>query len=331
MLLSAALCAAILPVQAQQPTPAIPAPSYPHTAAREEGSSQQPLPPIPELLIQVERNEEAAEAIQNDYTYHVHFEEQDLDSKGNIKKTEVTESESLALNGVRVDRVVARNGRPLTPEEAKKENQRIDKRIAKEKAERAKREGSGANGDIVLSAARILELGTFSNPRRVDLDGRPTIVVDYAGDPNAKTRTRFESVVRDLAGTAWVDEQDRVLVRAQGRFLRDFKVGGGLIADIKSGSSFEARYAMVNREVWLPSAIAAQGRIRILLVTGFNGRIQMAMSDYKKFRTSTTIESGRMIGPDGKPVVEQPVWTSAAPLSAASDRQPVTGAASKPR
>jgi hypothetical protein len=333
MLLPLALYAASLPgltfgspakaartrsAQAPQPTA-----TSPHT----QQDTSQPLPSIRDLILDLERNQKAAEAAQKDYTYHVHFEEQVLGSSGAVKKDAITDAESVTIDGVRVDRVVARNGHQLTPAEAAKESERIDKVIAKAKLERARLVDKGkdtdANGDPVLSASRILELGAFSNPRRVLLNGRPTIVVDYAGDPNAKTRNRFESIVRDLVGTVWIDEQDRVLVQAQGHFLKDFKVAGGLLADIKGGSSFDFHNAKINNEVWLPSTVSAQGRIRILLVTGFNGRIHLVASNYKKFRTSTTIiQNDRAIGPDGQPLAPN------APAPAATPDAPPTVAPS---
>jgi hypothetical protein len=313
MLLSLGLCVVSLLTHAQQPTPT-PSPQ----TQPEATSTSQPLPPVRDLILQVETNQKAAEATQKDYTYHVHFEEQSLDKNGRVTKAAVTDSESLTIDGVRVNRVVARNGKPLTSTEAAKESERIDKRVAKATQERAKLEEKGKdtdpNGDDVLSAARILELGTFSNPRRVILDGRPTIVLDYAGDPNAKTRSRFEAVVRDLVGTVWIDEQDRVLVQAQGHFLKDFKVAGGLVADIKGGSSFEFHNTKINNEVWLPGSVTAQGRIRILLIAGFSGRIHLVTSDYKKFRTTTTIiQSDRVIGPDGLPVSPDKTTPSVSP------------------
>jgi hypothetical protein len=288
---------------AQQPTPPTPAPSAPTQPA----TAAQPLPPIPQLLHNVERNQKAAEAARNDYTYHVHFVQQELDGHGNLKKTTTTDSESVTIDGVRIDRVVARDGKPLTPREAQKQSDQIDKEVAKARQRREKLEAKGkdtdANGDTVITASRILELGTFSNPRRVDLDGRPTLLLDYAGDFNAKTRNPFETIVRDLVGTAWIDEHDQVLVRAQGHFLNDFKLGGGLLADIKRDSSFDIRYTHINHEVWLPADINAQGKIRALLFIGFNGRVHDVTSDYKKFHTSSIIlPSDRLIGPDGQPI-----------------------------
>jgi hypothetical protein len=299
ILLLPILCVAGSIAHSQQPSPA------------ERQDNLQPLPSIPQLLQDVERNQKLAESVRKDYTYHVHQEEQELDGKGRLKKTTTTDSESLNLRGVRINRVVARDDKPLTPDEATKENERIDDEIAKDtdRREKAQRKGepTDSRGDVLISASRILELGVFSNARRVMLNGRPTIVLDYAGDPKAKTRNSAENVIRDLVGTAWIDEQDRVLARAQGHFLDDFKIGGGLIADVRKDSSFEAQFSKINDEVWLPSRIEGQGRIRILLVSGFNGRFTLVASDYRKFRTSSNIEAGgTMVQPDGTPLTTPP-------------------------
>jgi hypothetical protein len=296
--LTLTLCfASTLSIAQQPPTPPPP--------------TAQPLPPIRELLLDVERNEKAAEASRKDYTYHVHFEQQDLDGKGAVKKTITTDSESLTVDGVRIDRAIARDGKPLTTEEAKKESDRIDKEVAKAKERRAKRESKGEDtdtrGDVILPASRILELGSFTNPRRVDLDGRPTVVFDFAGDPNAKTRNEFEGIVRDIVGTVWIDEQDRVLVRGEGHFLNDFKIGGGLVLNIHKGLNFDFRTTKINGEVWLPASVNGQGSARILLLDKVNGKFRLVTSDYRKFRASSTIiESNRLIGPDGQPIPDPP-------------------------
>ncbi|HEY1744387.1 MAG TPA: hypothetical protein VGG18_14555 [Granulicella sp.] len=297
---------------AQQPTsPNDPAAAPAQTAM---DSPEKPLPNVRELLLEAERNEKTIEAQQKDYTYHVHQEDQELDGKGNIKKTTMVDAESLTIDGVRVDRIVARDGKPLTDNEKKKEDERINKEVAKDRERREKAEGKGeatnSRGDAEISASRVLELGTFSNPRREMLDGRPTIVVDYAGDPNAKTRNRAEGVIRDLVGTVWIDEADRTMVRGEGHFLNDFKIGGGLVADVKKGSNFSFRAQKVNGEAWLPVQLDGQGKIRVLLFAGFNGHIHVVTSDYRKFRATTTIlGSNGVIGPDGQPLPADPTQT----------------------
>ena len=99
-------------------------------------------------------------------------------------------------------------------------------------------------------------------------------------------------MIRDLAGTAWVDEQDRVLVKAQGHFLNNFKVGGGMVVNIQKGTNFSMEQRKVNDEVWLPAMV---GRTRIgtrAFAFQFNGSIRAVESDYRKFKATSTILPG---------------------------------------
>ena len=285
---------------AQQPSPAS-APEKPSPSA------QHPSPSAQDLLLDAERNQRAAELANRDYTYHVHLEQQELDHNGRLKKTLTTDAESLTIDGIRVDRLVARDGKPLSPKDAQKESDRIDKEVAKAKQRREKRAAEGkptdARGDDLLTVSRILELGTFSNPRRVLLNGRPTLVLDYTGNPNAPTRNETEKVFRDLVGTAWIDEQDRILVRGEGHFLHDFKIGAGLVLNIHQGFRFSFTATHITANIWLPATIDAQGSARLFLLDSINGRLHLTASDYKKFHTTTTIlDTNRLIGPDGQPI-----------------------------
>jgi hypothetical protein len=320
--LAVVFCATTILAQAQSTV----APPTPQTSAPQIDASTKLLPPLRELLLEVERNERTSEILRKNYTYHVHLEEQDLDGKGNPKKTTVTDSESITIEGVRIDRVVAKDGKPLNPDEAKKENERVDKEIAKAKERKQKNEDKGnettSRGDAVITVSRILELGNFTNPRRVDYNGRPTILADYAGDPNAKTRNAAEGVIRDLVGRVWIDERDRVLVRGEGQFLRDFKIGGGLVLSIHKGFSFTFTTIKINDEVWLPSTVDAQGSARILLFDGVHGRIHLVASDYRKFRTSTTIiPTSATIGADGE-IIPNPTASPAPAQPSASVTKP---------
>ena len=252
-----------------------------------------PLPDIPTLMREVESRQRAAEAAEKDYIYHSVQTGQELDSHGATKKTEVNEYDVLRIDGVPVQKLVKKDGRELTPDEAKKESERIDKDVAKAKEKREKEDAKGRQsdprGNDEVTVSRLLELGSFTNPRRLQLAGRDTIAVDYTGDPNAKTRNRFEGVFRDLAGTVWIDEQDKALVRIEGRFIHPFKVDGGILASVREGTSFTAQSSKINDEVWLPERIEGHGEARMLLFFKFNGGLTIQNSNYRKFKTSSTI------------------------------------------
>lgn len=259
-------------------------------------AEERPLPDIPTLMRKVETNQRASEKIEKDYLYKSVQTEQQSDGHGGVKKMEVKEYDVFWVEGVPVRRMTKKNGKELTAEEQKKESEEIDKEVAKAKQRRAKADANGKEssprGDDEITVSRLLELGSFTNPRRVQMNGRDTIAVDFAGDPKAKTRNRGEDVIRDLVGTAWVDEQDGVLVKVQGHFLNNFKIGGGIVANIQKGTSFGMEQRKINDEVWLPAMIEGQGSARALLFFSFNGSLQAVESEYRKFKATSTILPG---------------------------------------
>jgi hypothetical protein len=282
------------PAVGQSEAPSTPVPGQ--AAERPSDGTERPLPDIPTLMHAVEVNQKAAEAIEKNYMYRSAQTLQNLDGHGGVKKTETREYEVFWVNGVPVHRLVKKDGKALSPEEMKKENEKVDKDAVKTKERREKATEKGKEtdplGNELITVSRLLELGSFTNARRVQLNGRDTIAVDFAGDPKAKTRNRAEEVIRDLVGTAWVDETDRMLVKAQGHFLKTFKIGGGLVANIQKGTSFSMEQRKVNNEVWLPAMIEGQGAARALLVFSFNGKIHAVESDYRKFKATSTILPG---------------------------------------
>ena len=252
-----------------------------------------PLPDVAELMHTVENRQRAAETIEKNYIFHSIVTGQQVDSHGAVKKTEVTEYDDFWLGGVPVRKLVRKDGRDLSADEQNKESERIDKEVAKARERREKEDAKGKEtdprGHDEVTVSRLLELGSFTNPRRIQLNGRDTIVVDYTGDPSAKTRNSSENVIRDMAGTVWIDEQDRAIAQLQGHFVNGFKIGGGLLVSIQKGTSFSLEQKRVNGEVWLPAHIEGHGEARAFLFFRFNGSLTIVDSDYRRFKTTSTV------------------------------------------
>jgi hypothetical protein len=276
-------------------TPPVPATGQ-EAAATKTDEVERPLPDIPALMRAVEVNQRASEAVEKDYLYRSVQTHQETDGHGGVKKTETEEYDVFWIEGVPVHRMTKKNGKELSAEDQKKETEHIDKEVAKAKERRAKADEKGTEtdprGHDLVTVSRLLELGSFTNARRVQLNGRDTIAVDFAGNPKAKTKDRFEDVIRDMAGTAWVDEQDKVLVKVQGHFVNSFKVGAGMVANIQKGTNFEGEWRKINDEVWLPSMFDGQGAARVLVFFHFDGSLRAVNSDYRKFKATSTILPG---------------------------------------
>jgi hypothetical protein len=300
------------PANGSQQQPKAASPRRTTDILQSNAAADTPLPDIAAMMHDVETNQRKAEAIEKDYLYHSIVTEQKVDGHGQVKKTEVTEFDHFWVNGVPEVRMVKKDGKPLSADEIAKEDERIDKEAAKAHERREKGDAEGKEtdprGDEEITVSRLLELGSFTNPRRVRLNARDTIAVDYAGNPQAKTHNRAEEVVRDMVGTAWIDEEDHVLAQVDGHFVNAFKVGGGLIVNIQKDTHFTMEQIKVNNEVWLPAHIDAEGAARFLLFFNFDGSMHAAESDYRKFRTSSTILPGvtQVGGPTARDTVVQP-------------------------
>jgi len=279
-----------------QPAPASQSPTVPTPQPGPGSASERPLPDINALFKQVDAQQKAARKAIREYIYRSEYSEQDLDSHGAVKKTSTEEREFFWVNGVYIGRLLARDGKPISGDELKKQNERIDQRIAEAKqrdAEKAAGQQPKKKGNTyTLTYDLLQQLGTFSNPRRVQLHGRDTIAIDYAGNPQAKTHNILDEIVRDVDGTLWFDEQDRALARAEGHFVNDFKVAGGLLADVHKGATFYQEWTKVNGEVWLPASAGGRGSARVALFFNHYGVVEEHVSDYRKYRASSAILPG---------------------------------------
>ena len=306
---TAAIPASHVPERAPERAPET-APAVAPQAAPEK--IDKPLPDIPTLMHLVETHQRADEALLKDYIYRSDSRFDETDKNGAIKKTRTATSEFFWSHGVQVRRTLKRDGKDLSPDELKKEDEKIDKEVGKAQQKRAKADDKGqetdSRGNEEITVSRMLELGAFTNPRRILVSGRPTIVIDFTGDPKAKTRNPAESAIHDMAGTLSVDEQDAEIQHVQGQFVRDFRIAGGLIASVSKGTSFQVTNNKINNEVWLPASLEAQGHARYLLFFSLEGNAQAHQYDYRKFKATSTILPGvqEVEDPQAKPPATPP-------------------------
>jgi len=166
---------------------------------------------------------------------------------------------------------------------------------------------------VNLGASGLLKVATFTNPRREQINGRPTLVFDYTGDPSAKAADLSEQIMRELAGTLWVDERDSAILRLTGTLQKNFHVAGGLLVNIKKGSWFDFTDMPVNNEIWFLRTIKVHVDGRFLLVKGFDGDLHQTYSDYRKLKTTVTLLPGSHIVDKTDPPSPEPQPTTPPP------------------
>ena len=292
------------PLLAQTPDPSTrppnPASSTQSELPAEKASAEdKPLPRMEDLIALTKSRQSAAEELRKSYTYKQTVVADEFDSHGNKRGTHSDTYQTWMVKDHSVSQQMEHDGQPLPPDKAQKEQERVDREVA------AIKDGSykGPKGNVSVSVSSLLKVVTFSNERRVEVNGRPTILFDYKGNPDAKTTDLGQEIMKKLTGQLWLDEQDAALVRMQGALNESFHVAGGLLVNIKAGSHFDIDTSHINGEIWFPHHMQAHADGRFLLVKGFDGDANVTFSDYRKMRTSVTILPGsQVIGEDGKPI-----------------------------
>jgi len=258
--------------------------------------SQAQLPDLKALFKEIDDNQKAIDKLKENYAGTRSEEETEYDKTGKISKRELHEYNFFYLSGNEVSTLVKKDGKPLSDEEQKKENEKvqkeiqdIEKRDAKKEAkeEKAKDQGKEKKDDDDVGIETFLRACEFVNPRRERFRGQDVLVFDFEPNPEFKPHKLVEKVVHELAGVVWIDEKAHDVARLEAYFVGDFRFGGGVIANLQKGTSFVFEQAYINNEVWLPTYEEAHVGVRVLLVKAFKVNEVTRYSDYRKFNVES--------------------------------------------
>jgi hypothetical protein len=255
---------------------------------QQESAPRRPLPDIKQLFNDLQENQKQIESLMEQYGCTEDEELHELDKNGRVKKSIVNEYEDFYLGGQLVRRKVKKDGKPLDPEEQKKEDGRIEKRIREyEKKKGEEGQDAAKKKKERIDVSTFLRMSNFNHPRWEEYRRHNVIVFDFAPNPDYRPQSKTEDLLHKLVGTLWVDDDARQVVRLEAHLSDAYKLGGGLLASIHKGASLVLEQAKMNDEVWLPSYVEMYFSARLLLVASALGDYTSRFSDYKKFRVET--------------------------------------------
>jgi hypothetical protein len=231
---------------------------------------------------------------QRDYTYVERDVENRLDGKGQTKSSEIKTYEVLEINGEQIQRLVAKDDKPLDAKEAAKEEEKIQKVIDKRKGEsdkdRKKRE-ENEEKDREEGRKFVTEAADAYNFKLVgteQIGGREAWAIDAEPRPGFVPHIKEGKYLSKFHGRVWIDKEDLQMAKMDVECL-DTVSWGLFLARFHKGSRFMMEQTRVNDEVWLPLHITAKIDVRLALVKNFNVGLEQTYRDYKKFRTAARI------------------------------------------
>jgi hypothetical protein len=233
---------------------------------------------------------------QRDYTYIDREVENQLDGQGGIKSTESKTYEIMELYGEQVERLVAKDDKPLSEKDAAKEKERIEKLTNKRKNEseedRAKRQAEEEkqrekNREFVREVADAYDFHLLGSEM---LNGRDAWVIGAEPRPGFQARLKEAQILPKYHGRLWIDKNDLQLVKLDVEAI-DTVSFGWVLARIHKGTRLVMEQTRVNQEVWLPQHISFRLDARVAVFKGYNQENEETFRDYKKFRATAKIVS----------------------------------------
>ena len=265
-------------------------PASPATISTPSLSEEQ----IRDLIRQTAQNDMENDKRQRDYTYVQREEQHRLDGKGQVKSTEIKTSEIMELYGEQVERLIAKDDKPLSDKDARKEEEKIQKLIEKRKNEseedRNKREKK-AEKEREQDRQFVREVADAYNFRLAGIEslaGRDTYVIDGEPRPGYQAHLKEAKILPKFRFRAWIDKDESQWKQLDIQCI-DTVSFGLFLARVHKGSRILIEQTRVNDEVWLPQHIAVKVDVRLALLKDFNIEDDLTYRDYKKFRTNTKI------------------------------------------
>ena len=231
---------------------------------------------------------------QRDYTYIQREEQHRLDGQGQVKSTEIKTTEIMELYGEPVERLIAKDDKPLSDKDSKKEEQKIQELIEKRKNEsehdRKKREEKEEK-EREQGRQFVREVADAYNFRFAGIEslaGRDTYVIDGEPRPGYEAHMKEAKLLPKFRFRAWIDKDESEWTKLDIQCI-DTVSFGVFLARFHKGSRIILEQTRVNDEVWLPQHVAVKIDVRLALLKNFNVEDDITYRDYKKFRTGTRI------------------------------------------
>jgi hypothetical protein len=247
-----------------------------------------------ELLERAEQKDLDNDKRQRDYTYVEREVRHKLDGHGRVKSVESKTFEILQIYGEPVERLIARDDKPLPADEAKKEEEKIQKRIDRRKNEseddqrkqmEAEEKSREEDRKFVLEVADAFNFRVLGSEV---MAGRDTWVLEGKPRPGYEARRRSARLLSNFEGRVWIDKADAQWVKLDITAMDTISVGW-MLARIKKGAHVLVELAPVNDEVWLPKLVQFHVEARVVLFKSYDEDVEQTFREFRKFRAATRI------------------------------------------
>jgi hypothetical protein len=209
------------------------------------------------------------------------YTQKDVTESGGAREIEV--SEIIPLDGTPYERLIAKDGQPLTPEEKRKEDNKYERALRQREketpAERAERIRKYVNERAFVKD--IPEAYDFKLVGEEAVEGRTAWVITMTPRPGFVPTTPHGALLEHIEGKLWIDKEDVQWAKAEAH-VSDVISIGWIVARVQPGTRFTVEQTRVESGLWMPRHITICGDAHVMLVHNKKINEELTYSGYRK-------------------------------------------------
>jgi hypothetical protein len=193
----------------------------------------------------------------------------------------------LMILGSPYHRLVAVDGKPLSPQQKANEQNKLNQEIAKRRSETpAQRANRIAEWNRSTQHDHFL-IEQLTKAFDFKLEGTPTVnghdVYELTATPRPDYRppNNHAKVLTGMKGKLWIDRKTFQWVKVEAQVIHAVSIEG-FLARVLPGTRFELRQAPVAPGVWLPTFFSVKSRAKIFFFVPHNSQEEDTFSDYHR-------------------------------------------------
>ena len=194
--------------------------------------------------------------------------ERDEDTKGGRTTSET--NTVMMIDGTPYNRLIARDGKPLSPEEEAQQTKHLQEEVARrsnespqERAKRLEKYQKDYQRMFVMMRD-MMEAFDFHLTGEEKLEGHNNYVLSATPRPGYKPDNRETKMLTGMQGKLWIDREDYQWFRIEVEVTKPVWFGL-FIAKIYPGTQFLLEQAPVQEGIWLPKHFRVEVKASILL------------------------------------------------------------------
>ena len=230
------------------------------------------------------------------YTYLERQFQREYDGSGKLKRDILRTYDVTNVEGSPYRRLVARNDQPLSPEEQKAEQDKLQRSIEERRKETKEqrdrriaewRRRQDRQREPINELAEAFDLKIVGEET---LNGRVCWVIDGAPRKGYHPKSTFSSFLPKLKPRFWITKEGNHWAKLDAETL-DTVSYGLMLLRIAKGAHVVLAQTPAPDGVWLPKRISLNGSARILLVRTMRLEMDYTYSNYRKFSVDSRVVS----------------------------------------